>query len=190
MKSTIKKNTWRAIYRLLDRVSPVDYDCGTLCGSVCCVCPDHSSDADDEEMGIYLYPGEEKIHNKKDTWLKWSVERAEDYELPDSWCGNIYFVRCLTPPNCPRTLRPLQCRTFPLSPHITADGILTLVRNDEPLPYICPLIEEHVTLNPDFVQATYTVWKHLVRDPFIFDLIEMDSRLREMEYEPIYEPLP
>ena len=38
MKSTIRKNTYKAIYRLLDRVSPVDYDCGTLCGAACCTC--------------------------------------------------------------------------------------------------------------------------------------------------------
>ena len=36
MKSTIKKSTYKAIYRLLDTVSPVDYDCGLLCGAVCC----------------------------------------------------------------------------------------------------------------------------------------------------------
>ena len=35
-------------------------------------------------------------------------------------------------------------------------------------------------LNRDFVKATYTVWKHLLRDPLIFDLVEMDSRLREI----------
>ena len=38
VKSTISKTTYEAIYRLLDRVSPVDYDCGTLCGGACCTC--------------------------------------------------------------------------------------------------------------------------------------------------------
>ena len=36
MKSSIKKNTFKAIYRLLDKVSPVNGDCGLLCGSICC----------------------------------------------------------------------------------------------------------------------------------------------------------
>ena len=36
MKSTIKKRTWKAIYRLLDRVSPLPYDCGALCNAACC----------------------------------------------------------------------------------------------------------------------------------------------------------
>ena len=35
-------------------------------------------------------------------------------------------------------------------------------------------------LNRDFVKATYTVWKHLLHDPLIYDLVEMDSRMREI----------
>lgn len=193
MKTIIKKRTWKAIYRLLDRVSPVDYDCGILCGNACCMCADSPAPPDDEEtgseendgceMGIYLYPGEEKIHSRKEDWLTWSCERAEDYEFPDSWFGNVYFVRCKTPPHCPREKRPFQCRTYPLTPHITEEGILTLIRNHEDLPYTCPLIADHMELNRDFIKATYTVWKHLLREPLIFDLVEMDSRMREIHGE-------
>ena len=75
MKTTTTKRQWQAIYRLLDRVSPVPYDCGKLCGSACCTI---SGDHPDEEMGIYLYPGEEQIHDQDDPWLCWTVERAED----------------------------------------------------------------------------------------------------------------
>ena len=176
MKSTIKKRTWKAIYRLLDKVSPVDYDCGKLCGATCCTCGQESGD---DELGIYLYPGEDKIHDKKDSWMEWTVERAEEFEFPDSWTGNVYFVKCKTPPFCPRSKRPFQCRTFPLTPHLSEDGQLSLIYNDEELPYICPLIDEEIPLNDDFVKATYTVWSHLLRDPLIYDLVEMDSRLRE-----------
>ena len=174
MKSITKKRTWKAIYRLLDKVSPVDYDCGKLCGSVCCT----YSDTCEEELGSYLYPGEEKLHRKNDSWLDWTVEQAEDVEFPDSWSGKIYFVKCKTPPHCPRNLRPFQCRTFPLAPHITEEGFLTLINNDEELPYICPLIDKNLKLNKDFIKATYTAWAHLLRDPLIFDLVEMDSQLR------------
>ena len=45
-KNIIPKKTYRAIYRLLDSVSPADFDCGQLCGAVCCL-----SESDD--MGIY-----------------------------------------------------------------------------------------------------------------------------------------
>ena len=160
----------------MDRVSPVPYDCGTLCGSACCTV---SGDHPDEEMGIYLYPGEEKIHDPADSWLKWMVEDAEDYEFPDSWKGEIYFVRCADPPFCPRRLRPLQCRTYPLAPHLTQEGELTLIRNDEDLPYECPLITKNIELDDGFVRATYMVWARLLRDPLIYDLVVMDSRARD-----------
>ena len=176
MKSMIKKKTWKAIYRLLDRVSPVNYDCGTLCDAACCT---YSGDIEDDDMGIYLYPGEEKIHDRDSDWLTWSVQQAEDFDFPDSWTGKVYFVRCKTPPVCPRKMRPFQCRTYPLTPHITEDGVLTLIKNDEELPYMCPLIKDDIRLNESFVKATYTVWCHLLRDPLIYDLVEMDSAARE-----------
>ncbi len=181
MKTIIRKTTWKAIYRLLDRVSPVDYDCGLLCGATCCT---YSGDLSDEDMGIYLYPGEEKLHDVNSDWLSWSVERAEDYEFPNSWSGKIYFVRCKNPPHCPRHMRPFQCRTYPLTPHLTEDGVLTLIKNQEELPYTCPLVANDVELSSSFIQATYTAWSHLIRDPLIYDLVEMDSRVRDqmMEY--------
>ncbi len=176
MKTTITKRQWKAIYRLLNRVSPINADCGILCGSACCTV---SGDYSDEMMGIYLYPGEEKIHDSDCGWLTWTVEKAEDYDFPDSWSGNIYFVRCKTPPFCPRNMRPFQCRTFPLAPHITEEGVLTLIYNDETLPYRCPLIDEKTPLNDDFIKATYTVWSHLIRDPLILDLVEAESCERQ-----------
>ena len=174
MKSTIRKRTYQAIYRLLDRVSPIDTDCGQLCGAACCM-----GDPEGEEtVGIYLLPGEEKLHSRHDEWLDWSEDYAEDYEFPDSWTGKVCFINCKTPPHCPREKRPIQCRTFPLTPHIDEDGELSLIYNDLDLPYACPLIYEAVPLNDDFVRATLTVWKHLIRDPLIYDLVKMDSEER------------
>lgn len=182
MKSTIRKSTYKAIYRLLDKVSPLDYDCGTLCGAACCTC---TGDApyDALQLGIYLLPGEEKLFTEQEDWLKWTVEMAEDFDFPDSWFGKIYFIKCNTPPVCPRKTRPLQCRFFPLAPHLTEEGILRLVLCTTELPYVCPLIAKNMELTPSFIQATYTVWKHLIRDPLIYDLVEMDSEDREFELE-------
>ena len=33
-------------------------------------------------------------------------------------------------------------------------------------------------LDEDFIKATLTVWKHLIRDPLIYDLVKMDSEER------------
>lgn len=180
MKCSIKAKTYKAIYRLLDRVSPIDGDCGKLCGAACCTCGGDSQDEDglDYDLGIYLLPGEEKIFTQKEEWLKWSIEYAEDYDFPDSWFGKIYFVRCKTPPICPRESRPLQCRFFPLAPHLNEKGELQMILCTSELPYTCPLISEKMELTPQFIKATKTVWKRLIKDPLIYDLVEMDSKDR------------
>lgn len=176
IKSQIKRRTYGAIYRLLNRVSPLDFDCGRLCREACCrterkeVSPGETS-----EMGIYLLPGEDKIHDKGDSWLKWTVEEAQDYDFPESWKGKIFFVQCGGPENCNRRMRPMQCRTFPLTPHIEENGELTLIYNDMILPYRCPLIDDEMPLNEGFIQATFTVWRHLLEDPLIYDLVKSDS---------------
>lgn len=178
MKSTIRKNTYRAIYRLLNRVSPLPTDCGQLCSAACCNCGGDGSSEDslDFEMGIYLLPGEEKLFTRKENWLKWNVEQAEDFEYPPSWSGKVYFARCKNPPHCPREMRPLQCRFYPLSPYLTEKGELTLILSPTELPYQCPLITGKIPLQKSFIKATHTVWNHLIRDPLIYDLVAMDSK--------------
>ena len=128
-------------------------------------------------MGIYLLPGEEKLFTRKEDWLKWSAENAEDYEFPLSWSGKVYFVRCKTPPHCPRELRPLQCRFYPLSPYLTEDGKLELILSPTELPYRCPLIHDELPLQRSFIKATKTVWNRLIQDPLIRDLVLMDSEV-------------
>ncbi len=173
-KTAIQKKTYLAIYRLLNGVTPIDGDCGALCGAVCCM-------AGDDDMGIYLLPGEEAIFDKTDDWLEWNTQNAEENGFPNSWKGEIFFIKCKNPPLCRRARRPIQCRTFPLMPYLTERGELQMLYNDNELPYLCPLIEEEIPLNDDFVKATHTVWKHLIEDPLIYDLVWMDSEeLREM----------
>ncbi|MCL1808423.1 MAG: hypothetical protein FWG42_01485 [Clostridiales bacterium] len=180
MKSSIRKTTYEAIYRLTGMVSPIDGDCGVLCGSVCCSYGDGcaSGTPNGSEYGMYLLPGEEKMHSRSDNWLKWNAEWAQDYDFPKSWRGKAYFVRCEGPQRCTRRLRPIQCRTFPLAPHIGNDGTLSLILHSDELPYSCPLIAQKTPLNERFVRATYTAWKRLLMDPLIFDLVEMDSKRR------------
>ena len=90
MNSSISKNTFKAIYRLLDKVSPLDDDCGLLCGAACCTCDncegadaivEGASDDADYEMGIYLLPGEEQMFDGDEDWIKWGHLAAEDFDL-------------------------------------------------------------------------------------------------------------
>ena len=135
---------------------------------------------------MYLLPGEEKIHSKENRWLSWESHSTEEYAFPPSWQGNVYFVNCRGPENCLRRLRPLQCRSFPLKPVLLKaetkppaglvcrdeDSELGLIYHERNLPYCCPLIEASARLDPAFIRATYTVWKHLIRDPLIYDLVK------------------
>lgn len=195
MKSSITKTTYLAIYRLLDRVSPVDYDCGSLCSAACCLCDYAPEDIEyhapgdenaDQYMGLMLLPGEEKVFDETDDeWIFWGSLLAEDYDYPDSWHGRVPFIQCRTAPSCKRNKRPIQCRTFPLSPHIDEDGIFHMILCADELPYTCPLISEEIALNDDFIKATYTCWKHLIRDPLILDLVMMDSEYRIEDGAPL-----
>lgn len=180
MKSTIRKSTFRAIYRLLDRVSPVPYDCGTLCNCACC-----SVNDDEGDFGIYLLPGEEKLFTGNEDWLTWNEDNVLDYDFPDSWHGKVAFIRCNTPPICDRKMRPLQCRTYPVAPHLMGDKLI-LILSDMECPYECPLIEEKsAELEERFLKATHTVWKRLIKDPKIRDLVAMDSEARDF-FVPVY----
>jgi hypothetical protein len=75
-------------------------------------------------------------------------------------------------------MRPLQCRFFPLAPHLDKDGTLRLILLPTELPYVCPLIKDKVSLEPAFIKANHTVWKRLIQDPLIYDLVKMDSESR------------
>ena len=190
MKSRLRKDDYRKIYEMLDEVSPIDGDCGRLCNAACCTC-DGDCKGDDFNLGIYLLPGEDKLFTKDEDWLIWSTERAEVYYYPDSWHGKVYFVRCKTPPVCERKLRPLQCRTYPLAPHLTDEGKLIMITNASELPYECPLIRDNIKLREDFTEATWKAWSILITDPLIYDLVEMDSQYRDREnaqYRIIFAP--
>lgn len=171
MKSSIRKTTFQIIYNLLDSVSPISEDCGLLCGAACCLCTD-------EDMGIYLLPGEEKMFTRKEDWLSWDWLDTDKYEFPESWHGKVPFLICKAHGHCPRNERPIQCRTFPLAPHIDDEGTLYLIYQRGQLPYSCPLIDEKIKLNEDFIKATYKAWSMLISEPLIRDLVLMDSEYR------------
>ena len=181
---SVTKEKYEKIYEMLNRVEVLDSDCGELCGAACCT----ASGMSEEDMGIYLMPGEESILEGED-WLVITRSPAIDHDLPESWTGEVCFARCKTPPICPRDRRPIQCRTFPLAPHIDEDGELMMVYNDLELPYECPLIEDEIPLNDDYYEATLEAWRELIRDPLIYDLVVMDSEAREESFLELIDKL-
>lgn len=178
MKENIKK-----IYKRLDQVSPVDFDCGKLCGEVCCVYD--AEDYHNEDLALYLLPGEELMYEDTDSFELYYVDSSE-IRYPHSWKGRIYLVRCTNPPKCDRSIRPIQCRTFPLIPHLNKKGELHLIFDESEFPYKCPIIHDHIKLNDDFIKVTYETWSVLIKNPLVFDLVDMDSRIRDnrkVDYE-------
>lgn len=171
MKRTIQK-----IYQRLDEVTPVDFDCGKLCGEVCCV-----YDADEthtEELVLYLLPGEELMYEDSPDFELYYMDSSE-IRYPHSWKDNIYLVKCKNPPRCDRSIRPIQCRTFPLVPHISKNGEFHLVLDETEFPYECPIIRDYIKLNDDFINVTYEIWKMLISNPLVYDLVDMDSKDRD-----------
>jgi len=185
---------YRRIYKMLDSVSPIDGDCGKLCSAACCRddgnYPEYirnenyylqaeAEGIDDGPLGMYLLPGEESVHDAEDDWLSWSEDDAAECGFPASWSGKVFFVKCKGPSLCRRSLRPIQCRTFPSAPYLSREGKLCLILHTDVLPYRCPLVCGAFRLNSDFLESTYRAWKLLVEDKRILDLVEEDSRFRD-----------
>ena len=85
----------------------------------------------------------------------------------------------MDPLECHRAYRPLQCGLFPTLPHLVNAGTkkerLVLIWNDMDLPYLCPLIEDEVELDKDWLATVYDVWQTLLEDPMVHDMVAMDS---------------
>ena len=146
------------IYERLEKVTPVDFDCGSLCGEACCV---YDLKNPEEELALYLLPGEELMYEDSDSFDLYYFDRDE-IEYPPSWDDVVYL-----------------CRTFPLVPHIDENGDFHLVLDETEFPYECPIASQHMKFNDDFLTVTFDVWKKLISNPLVYDFVEMDSRLRD-----------
>ncbi len=167
--------TYEKVYTMLDSVSPLRDDCGKLCGSICC--------SDEPFFGtdgayIYLLPGEKEYLEANGCNLIIEKQPASEHDIPSSWGEFVYTARCPGAGKCDRKNRPIQCRTFPLEPHLKKKGRLELIYCDTELPYNCPLICEDIPLSDDFIRVTYDAWKILLEDDLIRDLVKMDSKGR------------
>jgi hypothetical protein len=168
---------YQYLYRITAGPTPLPGDCGTLCGSVCCRPGKH------DELGIYLFPGEQAMFTRRENWLQWEEHDPAEHFFPASWPKPVYFVRCTRP--CPREARPLACRFFPLAPHLQRDGTMLLIYETMDLPYSCPLITQNKPLQKEFVAAVNAAWQIMLRDRRIRDLVEEDSRYREEQNLPL-----
>jgi hypothetical protein len=154
-----KKSLYRQAYKLLERVTPLKKDCGTLCNKACC-------QGINPESGMYLFPGEEELLDSSDFLTIKPVTSIEESKLLAICNGT-----------CDRTKRPLACRIFPLTPYITPKDLLT-IKMDPRAIHLCPLARylERSELNPDFIKKVRQGLLLLISDPEIKEFVVKLSR--------------
>ncbi len=133
--SVTEKRVSRA-RRLLADVTPLQTDCGALCGGACC--------RGDEGTGMLLFPG-------------------EDTPFRVLTAGTRRLAVC--PGVCDRSRRPLSCMLFPLFPAADEAGNVRLL-SDARGRAVCPLARQADAVRFDrrFLRRVKAVGRFLARD--------------------------
>ena len=140
------------LYALLDDLTPLPADCGTVCAAACCL--------GGENDGMLLFPGV-------------AARLGGDGCIREE-NGRTLFV-CNG--RCDRRRRPLSCRLFPLFPLLQEDGHLRVVYDPRAF-RVCPLLplQHRVRLQPAFVRAVQQVGFQLRKDPDTRAFLQEQSR--------------
>ncbi len=153
---------YKQIYRRLDDLTPVPFDCGELCGKLCC--------QGDDESGMYLFPGEEKLFlgNDNFTVLKTDITSGK---------RAVNLLVCHGP--CRRTDRPLSCRIFPLVPLYRKGCTLEII--EDPRARICPLTHPEAAgcIDPVFINEVTYAFQVLLKVPEVAEFLDTLSYVLE-----------
>lgn len=139
---------YRSIYKYYGDTTPLLVDCGKLCNGACC-----ESD-DNEETGMYLFPGEKAL-----------FENNPEFKIVSSefeYNGKHAEI-LICKGRCDRNIRPLSCRIFPIIPYIKGNDFELIF--DPRAKSLCPLVElkDFSQLDPLFIHKTENVIKLLMR---------------------------
>ncbi len=129
-----KENVLKSCYSVLGRLTPLEFDCGTLCNSFCCM--------GDEKTGMLLFSGEEYLIDD-------NINIIEKDGLKFAVCNGT----------CDRRKRPLFCRIYPLFPLIKEDGEIEVVFDSRAN---CPLVSGELKIEHKFSKAVKRVGKYLL----------------------------
>lgn len=113
-----KKALLQKAYSLLDDVTPLSFDCGSLCGTACC----KSDTISGQDCGMLLLPGEDKL-----------LSGLDGFDIKES--GNGMVLICGS--RCDRNYRPFACRIFPY--YAKFDGDKIHLRLDPRAVAVCPI---------------------------------------------------
>lgn len=147
-------------YELLDRVTPLSYDCGRLCGGLCC--------KGDGDTGMWLFPHEEEI-----------LKGVEGFTIKD--CEANFGNRMVVcGGSCDRKTRPLACRIYPYFPMITQDGFDA--RADIRGIMTCPMLRDNIKPDYAFTRQVRKVARLFARDEELSSyIININQMLDEIE---------
>ena len=148
---------------LLADVTPMETDCGLLCGAACC------SSLPGEETGMLLFPGEEALAPLPAGW-----------RILDTQAGKLLVCDS----RCDRRNRPLSCRLFPLLPLIRGDAIKVAV--DARARAVCPMAAAGAKgCSQRFVDAVRQCGQWLREDSeqrdFLLNLTRAHDALRDLQ---------
>lgn len=151
-------------------------NCGLLCDFHCC----REYDEDGNVLGVYLWPGEyEGIYASKKGFKVEKVPKEEhgDLYMP-SHLSDMYYFYCDGASNCPREIRPIHCRTYPLEPHIESDKLMLVVEKNQF--HNCPLLEKESQWRQKYIKGIYAAWSLLITIPDVKTLVKYysDNRIR------------
>lgn len=136
------------LYELLAEVTPLAYDCGSLCGAACC----KGTDRD----GMILFPGERELF---DALPGFSIRPDDKYGYDELVCGGV----------CDREVRPLSCRIYPYFFYV-ADGAVRVAPDVRALRR-CPLADSKTALDRTFLRRMRMCAEVIRSDDTLYDFV-------------------
>ena len=147
-------------YELLERTTPLSYDCGRLCNGLCC--------KGDGETGMWLFPFEEEI-----------LRDIDGFEIKDCE-ANFGYKMVVCNGSCDRKTRPLACRIYPYFPMITEEGFDA--RADIRGIMTCPVLSEGIKTDYAFTRQVRKLARLFSRDDVLTDYINnVNAMLDEIQ---------
>ncbi len=176
------KEIFEKAYELMNEPI-IEGNCGALCGYHCC----RRIDLTGERLGMYLLPLEYE-YMQIDKGMDHEVHSYLEYDMPPK-IKKRHYIYCHEEEGCLRTLRPIQCRTYPFEPHFE-NGEFSLVIEREQI-HACPLHGMISEWRQAFIDGIYAGWLELMKVPIIkyntlyfsMERTEMDNILKQYKQE-------
>ena len=163
------KEIFEEAYKMMDEPI-IDGNCGELCDYHCC----RSHEGENNKLGMYLLPLEYELM-QKDSVVDFEIHSNLIYEMP-SKIKKLYYIFCDEANGCLRSMRPIQCRTYPFEPHIENDKLFLIIEKNQI--HSCPLLNKKDSWRWEFVIGIYKGWELLIQIPRLKYYIKKISEKR------------